>query len=530
MHFLSSTRVKKSDSILAIDFGSSNSVACLLKKGHKQVVNDNTESGIVAFPSFVEYKGNDILTATAAKKRRVKGMTKFCVGCVKRLLGLTWDEYQHLEKKDIFGVDVVRGSDGYPRFVVSDDGRQVTCVEVASELFRRIKNDADALNGAPIDDCYVTVPANYKDNQREAIKDAARDAGLNVKAIIIEPTAAAMSWCFDNEKELVQGEKMLVFDFGGGTFDLSLLKYDGNGSFSVMDTDGDPKMGGNDVDAEIAKEVCRIVKDVEDIPFNPLRTKKRAQFLAVCEEAKTQLSSQKSASIDVSEFNPDLDTEIIFTREQLNDIVNRLFMSKINNCIDRMTNKPDRTCGVIKRVFMVGGSSRLLAVREAVKRRFSNAKFPDINPDTSVAEGALSIAKMQKEGKNKIHEAINFSYGLLAGTDVVMLLNRGTRIPCESGAITFCNSTDYPDNIFSAIYQWNGIQSGQSGRVLKPMSECTKVREYSFKNDNPLPKGQQVFDIVFRLSFGGTLEVICKDKNTGRELNRRVYDSLIARE
>lgn len=521
---------RKGNSILAIDFGSSNSVACLLKNGQMEVVGDNSESGVYSFPSLVEYLDNRVLTATPAKKRRYNGKAKFCVSCVKRLIGLTWEEYELLEKKDIFGVEVVRGSDGYPRFVVSATGRQVTCTEVASELFRKIKGEADARNGAPIGDCYVTVPANYKDNQREAIKDAAREAGLNVKSIIIEPTAAAMSWCFDHEKELVEGENMLVFDFGGGTLDLSLLKYDGHGSFSVINTGGDPKMGGNDVDVEIAKEVSRMVEYTSKIPFNPLQTGKRAQFLAACEDIKTQLSTEMLAYIDTGDFTNDIDTTIHFTRTNLNNIVNNLFMNKINECIDRVMNHPDLTCQMVKRVFMVGGSSHLLAVREAVMRRFTKAEFTEINPETSVAEGALAIARMQAEGKSKIHETINFSFGLLVGTDVIMLLNRGTQIPCESEPITFCNGEDYPENIFSTIYQWNGTQSGQSGRVLKPMSECTQIRKYSFKNDNPLPQGQQVFDIIFRLSFGGTLEVVCIDKNTGRELNRQVYDSLIAPE
>ena len=514
---------KKSDSLLAIDFGSSNSVACLFRNGQVQLVADNTESGVNVFPSFVEYKGDEVLTGTIAKKRRLQG-AKYCVGCIKRLLGLTWEDYEALENKDVFGCEVVRGDDGYPQFIVSDSGRQVSAIEVASELFRKIKADADRRNGAPISECYVTVPANYKDHQREAIKAAARDAGLTVNAIVIEPTAAAMSWCLDHEKSLSVGEKMLVVDFGGGTFDLSLLKCDGNGSFSVMDTNGDPKMGGNDVDIEIAKEVCKMVKNTEGISFNPLKTKKKMRFLAVCEEAKIQLATNKATEIDLSDFNPDLD-EITFTQQQLNDIVKRLFMKRIDECISRITNKPDRTIGVIKKVFMVGGSSQLQAVREGVKKCFPHAVFPDINPETSVAEGALGIAR-----GGVVHEIINFSFGLLAGNDVVMLLNKGTRIPCESGPITFCNSTDYPEKIFSAIYQWNGSDSNQSGRVMKPMNECTKVREYSFMNDNPLPKGQQIFDIVFRLEFGGTLEVICKDKNTGRILNREVYKSLVARE
>ena len=109
-----------------------------------------------------------------------------------------------------------------------------------------------------------------------------------------------------------------------------------------------------------------------------------------------------------------------------------------------------------------------------------------------------------------------------------MLLKKGTRIPCISGPITFCNSTDYPEKIYSAIYQYNGKEDNKDTKhMMRPMKECTKVREYSFMNDNPLPKGQQVFDIVFRLAVGGTLEVVCKDKNTGKVLNRVEYKSIL---
>ena len=362
---------------MVIDFGDTNLVICLHKEDQIEFICDSGDS--YKYPSLVGYNGGIACVGTSAKRKRLYGRDGYYVSHVKKLLGLTWEEYKDIFGKDIFGVEVVCGRDEYPRLVVSDKGRWVTCVEVAYEIFRTIKEKAD-IYSSTVKDCYILVPANYKDSQREAMKEAAEAAGLQVKSFILKPVAVAMSWYYSNESELTRNDIVLVFDFGKSSLDISLLKYDGNGSFSVIDTDGDPTMGGDDVDYEIAKEVCKIVEDMEGIPFNPLKTRRRALFLAVCEEAKKELSSRKSTSIDVSEFNPDLDTEIIFARGQLDDIVNRMFMSKINSCIDRMTNKPDRTCEVIKRVFMVGGSSRLLAVREAVNKRFFNAKFPDIGP------------------------------------------------------------------------------------------------------------------------------------------------------
>ena len=374
-----------------IDFGDTNSVIWLLKGLKVEVIKDNENSNVVEYPSYVEYKGNDVIVGRDAKRRRDNRVAKFCVSCVGRLLGLTWDEYQLLKKKDVFGVEVVCGSDKYPRFVVSDNGRQVTCIEVASELFHLFKSKADICNRASIDNCYVIIPATYKDTQRIAIKEAARIAGLNVKSFILKPVAVAMSWYFNHKYELTRDNIVLVFDFGRSSLDLSLLRYDGNGSFSLMDTDGDPNMGGDDVDYEIAKRVCEIVEDTEGIPFNPLKTRRRTQFLAACEEAKIQLSSGESAIIDVTAFSPNLDIEITFSRNNLNDIVDHL-LYKINGCIDRMINHANRHCGVIKIVFMVGGSSNLADVKEAVKRRFSNARFPEIDPITGVAEGVLALS------------------------------------------------------------------------------------------------------------------------------------------
>ncbi|KNB41505.1 chaperone HSP70, partial [Blastocystis sp. subtype 4] len=330
----------------------------------------------------------------------LRGVNSEETSIVLRLLGLRWDEYEALKKKDIFGCEVVCGTDGYPQFIVSDNGHQVSAVEVASELFRKIKTAAEVCNEAPIDECYLTVPVYYNDHQREAIKTAARNAGMNVKELIIEPIAAVMSWCLNNERTLTVGEEVLVFDFGSEMLDISLL------NFSVIDAD-DLNVGGNDVNIEIAKEVCKMVKDNEGISFDPLKTKKRERFLAACEEAKKQLASTKSTDIDLSDFSPDLD-EIIFTDSELKHIVNHLFLNGINECIHRMTCKSDQTCEMITKVFMIGELSHLRAVREVLKNQFSHAIFPDINPETSVAEGALAMVRIKtKDISGIVDESIS---------------------------------------------------------------------------------------------------------------------------
>ena len=181
---------------LAIDFGTTNSTVYLLRKGKPTILYNSEMNGSSLFPSFVAYKEDEILTGYAAKA--LYGMEgQFVVSCVKRLIGLTYESYLKLEKKDIFGCEVVCGDDGYPYFVVSADGsRKVSCIDVACELFKWIKRSAETIAEQEFTHAYVTRPANFRENQVTAIRDAARKAGLIIDMMINEPSAAAISWCF----------------------------------------------------------------------------------------------------------------------------------------------------------------------------------------------------------------------------------------------------------------------------------------------------------------------------------------------
>ena len=382
--------------------------------------------------------------------------------------------------------------------------------------------------GDPINECYVTVPANYKDNQREAIKEAAKRVGLNVMSVVPEPTAAVMSWYFDHKDGIGVGEKILVFDFGGGTLDISIIEHEGKGKFQVLVTDGDPYLGGSDVDMEVANLVIKMVRDQEDDTFNPMKNKRRrVRFLADCEGAKTAL-----ANLDEVDFVfsvGDLENEYKITRHQLASIFSKTLQPRIDACLNRLLVGPGRARGVIKHVFLVGGSTRLVAVQEYLHSMF-HCNFPNVNPDSCVAEGALTIARSQADPffGGSVVEIIPFSYGLLCSNNqVVMLLNKGTRIPCESGRLPFGTNEDYVPYITSAIYQWNGQEMDQA-RAIKPKDECTYIKDYRFENPDPKPKDQQQFIIYFKLAVGGTLEVICCDANTGREMNHTTFRALVA--
>ena len=179
---------------------------------------------------------------------------------MKRIIGLTYAEYENLQEKSIFGCEVIKGQDGYPRFVIDAEGNTKSPIEVASEIFKVLKKEADAFTNRNYTKAYVTVPANFKDHQCRAIKEAAKLAGLEVLKLITEPTAAAMSWCFEHPDEMKPGEKLMVYDFGGGTFDVSLLAIE-RGYFEVLATAGDTHLGGEDFDNRMV-EFCINVDSV----------------------------------------------------------------------------------------------------------------------------------------------------------------------------------------------------------------------------------------------------------------------------
>lgn len=502
------------ETVLAIDYGSSNSVAYLRKNGHFAIVNDDMNAGAVTFPSLVMYNGDRVFTCNLAKKKRVNERQGYFVSCVKRLIGLTYNEYLELPDRDIFGCPVVKGNDGYPRFIVSEGRKQKDCIEVASEIFKNIKSEAERMNDRrSIKNCYVTVPANYQETQRRAIMMAAEKAGMKVNSFFIEPTAAAMSWCHSHADKVEEGDIILVLDFGGGTLDLSLLRSQGDSRFKVIRTDGNPRLGGKDVDREVANVVCeRLGRDFGSFPAREQR-----RLLEQCEEVKIALGTQKSADVSMEEVNPNYDNDITLEQKDLAKILDDLFIPRIDTCVDRILQDFDSK---ISFVLMVGGSSRLYSIDTHMRRLFPNALFPVLDPESSVAEGALVMACTDF----KPTECLNFSYGLLTSTDeVVMMLSKGTELPCTSRSREF-QRTDHTRYIISSVYQWNG--SYREGTMCrKPVSECILVADYEFK-DRLRMCGNATYHITFSAKEGGLLVVDCRDEK-GKVLNQSNYSGLL---
>ena len=530
------------EEVIAIDFGTTNSVMYVCKNQKEELLWNNQLSGEYLFPSYVDYSGTKVAVGYAAKKNMGRS-GHFVVTCVKRLIGKTYDEYLKLEKKDIFGCEVVRGDDGMPYFVVSEDGtKKVNCIDVACELFKWLKASAETIYDRKFTKAYVTKPANYLDNQVKAIREAARRAGLNIDKMINEPTAAGLSWCVETEEKtpgkLKENDKILVVDFGGGTLDFSVIRYLGDNTFNVEDNSGNPNLGGNDIDYALMQLVLNRLKNEYGLDLEKVKNKKLklAILRNQCEEVKVLLNNSSKiveddwydGFLNKNEFvNYEIDVSCVMKKKDEDDDFDDLKMpfrevtEAYMNCLEgaikplrSIITKPGQTPKELSHVLLVGGSSKLVAFHQLLYREgLERTKFETIDPMTCVAKGAYVLAKMfnDPEYRMKMTERIAISYGLKSGNNsVVILLRKGQKIPAASQGILFKNMSHEPARIEIMAYQYVDDDKG-IGEVS--IEKCNLIKAWQF--DNPVkyrqPKGEQLLELQFKLEVGGTLEVTCKD-------------------
>ena len=521
------------EDILAIDFGTTNSTACAYKGRKRTQLWNNEISGECIFPSFVDYFDKGVAVGYAAKLNMGRP-GHFVVSCVKRLIGLRYDEYLKLEKKDIFGCEVVRGDDGYPYFVVSEDGStRVSCIDVACELFKYIKENAETICGRTFSKAYIGRPANFLDHQVKAIREAAQKAGLNIDKMITEPTAAGLSWCKTAVKgffpKLRKETNILVVDFGGRTLDFSVIRYLGNGRFRVEDNAGlffDKK----DIDNVIMDLVLAKLRDEYGVEIDKSKrgmVRKLARLRKTCEEVKIEVNNRTKDDdnyegfleknkelvyeIDVSYLTNEIVVIPLSLREVTEAIMNSM-ESAVRIPLEYITSKPGQSPWELPHVLLVGGSSHLMAFRQLLyKEGFRRRHFEKIEV-TCVSEGAYELACIMNDPNTRMSmsDPIAVSYGLRAGSDkVAIILRKGTTIPCTSREIIFCNCDDYSERINISVYQC----ADDDRQELVDIEKCTEVESWQFINpeDCRRPKGQQQLTLCFKLEVGGTLQVICKD-------------------
>ena len=523
------------EDILAIDFGTTNSTACALLSKKRDQMWNNQNSAEVVFPSFVEYSDKYVAVGYAAKKNMGRP-GHFVVSCVKLLIGLRYEEYLKLGKKDIFGCEVVRGDDGYPYFVVSEDGsKRVNCIDVACELFKWIKKNAEKNCDRTLSKAYIGRPAYFLDHQVKAIRAAAEKAGLHVVKTLPEPTATCLAWyktaAERKSLKLKIDANLLVVAFREGTLDFSVIRYLGNGRFRVEDNTGNPCLGGNDIDNAIMDLVLAELRDEYGVQIDKSKkgmVRKLARLREECEEVKIVINNQTTDDdsyegflcknerpvyeIDVSYLTNKTDTITLPFREVTEAIMNCM-ESAVLKPLEYITSKPGQSPGELQHVLLVGKATQLVVFRQLFYRSgFRKEQFESIDPVCCVSEGLYELACIMNDPNTRMSmsDPIAVSYGLRAGSDkVAIILRKGTTLPCTSREIIFCNCDDYSERIKISVFQC----ADDEGKELVDIEKCTEVESWQFINpeDCRRPKGQQQLTLCLKLEVGGTLQVICKD-------------------
>ena len=495
--------------IIGIDLGTTNSAFAYMLAGKPEVIT-NAE-GNRTTPSVVAVnKSGERLVGQVAQRQRVTNPKNTIYG-VKRLIGRKFSDPEVQKDLDIMPFKIVKKNGGVA--VVMGD-KEYTPEEVSAMILSKIKTDAEAFLGKPVTEAVITVPAYFDDAQRQATKDAGKIAGLEVKRIINEPTAAALAYGLDNSKE----EKIAVFDLGGGTFDVSILEL-GDGVFEVKSTNGDTHLGGEDFDNIIVNYFIDDFKKKEGIDLRKDNAAMQ-RLKDEAEKAKKELSTTTETDINIPFITADADGpkhfEMKLTRAKLEELVSGL-LDRLSGPVEKALKDAKLSASDINSVVLVGGMTRMPAVVERVKKIFGKDPMQGVNPDEVVAVGAaIQGGVLSGDVKDVLLlDVTPLTLGIeTAGGVRTAMIDRNTTVPTSKSQI-FSTYADNQPQVEIHVLQGE-----------REMADDNKsLGTFVLDGIAPAPRGVPQIEVTFNIDANGILNVTAKDKGTGKEQSITIQDS-----
>jgi molecular chaperone DnaK len=501
--------------MIGIDLGTTNSCVAVMEGGKPKVI-ENSE-GARTTPSIVAYTEDGEILCGAPAKRQAVTNAKNTLYAVKRLIGRRFDEKEVQKDIGLMPFKILKADNGDAWVEVR--GKKIAPPQVSAEVLRKMKKTAEDYLGEEVTEAVITVPAYFNDSQRQATKDAGRIAGLEVKRIINEPTAAALAFGMDKK----QGDKKIaVYDLGGGTFDISIIEIaevEGEHQFEVLATNGDTFLGGEDFDQRLIDYVIDEFKKESGVN---LKTDVLAlqRLKDAAEKAKIELSSSQQTEINLPYITADASgpkhLALKITRAKFESLVEELIARTVEPC--RIAMK-DAGCKLtdINDVILVGGMTRMPKVQETVKAFFEQEPRRDVNPDEAVAVGAaIQGGVLQGEVKDVLLlDVTPLSLGIeTLGSVMTKLIKKNTTVPTKASQV-FSTAEDNQSAV--TIHVLQGEREMASGNK--------SLGQFNLSDIPPAPRGMPQIEVTFDIDANGILHVSAKDKATGKENKIKIQAS-----